>query len=133
MKKRNRVVLIGLGCATPQLMFERFADDRPTLTRLRVGALWGPLANVVPPITVPAWARMMSGQAPGDLGVYGSETEGRTIVARCNSRTRARFPVPRIWDTLSAVGRPTRCPRRARHLPAVTYQWLHGRLLPNTA
>jgi predicted AlkP superfamily phosphohydrolase/phosphomutase len=107
MKKRSQVVLIGLDCATPQLMFERFADDMPTLTRLRADALWGPLTSVVPPITVPAWACMMSGQTPGDLGVYGFRDRGAYDYSPLQFANSRKIAVPRIWDTLSAAGRPS--------------------------
>lgn len=107
MKKQHRVVLIGLDCATPQLMFDRFADDMPTLTRLRADALWGPMESVVPPITVPAWACMMSGQTPGDLGVYGFRDRGAYDYSPLEFANSGKILQPRIWDTLSAAGRPS--------------------------
>jgi predicted AlkP superfamily phosphohydrolase/phosphomutase len=104
--RSQRVVLIGLDCATPQLMFDRYAEDMPTLRKLRADAVWGPLRSVVPPITMPAWSCMMSGQTPGDLGVYGFRDRRAYDygpLAFANSRS---ITVPRIWDTLSAAGRP---------------------------
>ena len=53
MTGRSRVAVIGLDCGTPGLLFDRFADDMPTLTKLRERSLWGPLRSIVPPITVP--------------------------------------------------------------------------------
>jgi predicted AlkP superfamily phosphohydrolase/phosphomutase len=107
VKQRKRVVLIGLDCATPQLIFDRFADDMPTLTRLRANALWGPMASVVPPITVPAWACMMSGQTPGELGVYGFRDRRAYDYGPLEFVTSRKISVPRIWDILSASGRPS--------------------------
>lgn len=107
MKQRKRVVVIGLDCGTPQLIFDRFAGDMPTLTRLREKSLWGPLSSVVPPITVPAWACMMSGQTPGDLGVYGFRDRRAYDYGPLEFATSRKISVPRIWDTLSAAGRPS--------------------------
>ncbi len=65
------MVVIGLDCAEPSLVFERFADRLPNLTRLRDEGVWGKLRSCDPPITVPAWMSMMSSKDPGTLGYYG--------------------------------------------------------------
>ncbi|MEO0248753.1 MAG: alkaline phosphatase family protein [candidate division WOR-3 bacterium] len=70
MNKR-RVLLIGLDCATPQLVFDRFLDDLPHLRRLMSGGIYGPLESTIPPITCPAWMSMMTSKDPGELGIYG--------------------------------------------------------------
>jgi predicted AlkP superfamily phosphohydrolase/phosphomutase len=64
-----RIAMIGLDCGTPELLFERYAGDMPTLTALRQRALWGRLESTAPPITVPAWSCMLSGRTPRELGV----------------------------------------------------------------
>jgi predicted AlkP superfamily phosphohydrolase/phosphomutase len=103
----KRLVMIGLDCATPELIFDRFAADMPTLTRLRQDAVSGPLRSVVPPITVPAWACMMSGQTPGDLGVYGFRDRTGYGYGSLGFATSRDITVPRLWDVLSASGRPS--------------------------
>ena len=67
----TKVVVIGLDCAEPSLVFDRFADRLPNLTRLRGSGAWGKLRSCDPPITVPAWMSMMSSKDPGTLGYYG--------------------------------------------------------------
>jgi len=69
--KDMKVAIIGLDCATPQLVFDRFRDSLPNLARLMAEGAWGPLESSHPPITVPAWACMMSGWDTGQLGIYG--------------------------------------------------------------
>jgi predicted AlkP superfamily phosphohydrolase/phosphomutase len=98
--------MIGLDCATPQLVFDRYADEMPTLTKLRASAVWGPMRSVVPPITMPAWACMMSGQTPGDLGVYGFRDRKAYDYGGLTFANSRSVTVPRIWDTLSEAGRP---------------------------
>ena len=66
-----KVAVIGLDCAAPDLVFGRFKDDLPNLRRLMEGGCWGRLLSSNPPITVPAWACMMTSQDPGQLGIYG--------------------------------------------------------------
>jgi len=101
----RRVAVIGLDCGTPALAFDRFAADMPTLTALRAGAAWGPMKSVVPPITVPAWACMMSGRSPGELGVYGFRDRSSYDYGALAFATAEKIRLPRLWDTLSAAGR----------------------------
>jgi predicted AlkP superfamily phosphohydrolase/phosphomutase len=68
---RKRVVIIGLDCAAPELVVDRFVDVMPNITRLRAEGAWGPLTSVIPAITVPAWACAMTSRDPGQLGIYG--------------------------------------------------------------
>src|SRR6516164_9203359 len=69
--KHPKVVVIGLDCAEPRLVFERFKGRLPNLERLIARGVSGPLRSCDPPITVPAWSVMMSGKDPGTLGIYG--------------------------------------------------------------
>ena len=70
-RKSDRLVVIGLDCAEPSLVFDAWRGDLPNLNRLMEGGLWGRLESCHPPITVPAWACMMTGRDPGELGIYG--------------------------------------------------------------
>jgi predicted AlkP superfamily phosphohydrolase/phosphomutase len=103
--RQPKLLIIGLDCAAPQLAFDRFADSMPYLTGLRRQGAFGLLESVIPPITVPAWACMMTGVNPGTLGIYGFRNrtdysyEGLSIVS---SRDLVQ---PTIWDYLSAAGK----------------------------
>src|SRR5437867_13344726 len=70
-KARPRVMLVGLDCAAPELVFDRWLDDLPNLKSLYRNGVHGLLRSCDPPITVPAWSVMMSSKSPGRLGVYG--------------------------------------------------------------
>ena len=70
-RRKPRVAIIGLDCAEPFLVFDRFANHLPNITALRQRGLYGKLESVIPAITVPAWSCMTSGKDPGTLGIYG--------------------------------------------------------------
>ncbi|MFN8205152.1 MAG: alkaline phosphatase family protein [Solirubrobacteraceae bacterium] len=103
----RRVLVIGLDCAAPQLVFERWLDELPALRALTRRGSYGLLRSCDPPITVPAWACMTSSRDPGALGVYGfrnrpaHDSYGLVLA---DSRAIAQ---PRLWDILSGRGRPT--------------------------
>ena len=67
----GRILVIGLDCAPPELMFDKFTDDMPNFKKLMSEGVYGELESVIPPITVPAWMCMMTSKTPGQLGYYG--------------------------------------------------------------
>ncbi|HVM96495.1 MAG TPA: alkaline phosphatase family protein, partial [Candidatus Acidoferrales bacterium] len=74
--RKEKVAVIGLDCVPPQLVFERWVELLPNLRRLMGEGAWGSLRSCDPPITVPAWASMVTGKDPGQLGVYGFRNRG---------------------------------------------------------
>src|SRR5512139_3035796 len=101
----KRVMVIGLDCLSPQLVFERWLDHLPTIKRLVQSSIYGPLQSCIPPITVPAWACMTTGKDPGTLGIYGFRNrqdhsyDGLTMVTSLSVKEE------RLWDILSRTGR----------------------------
>ncbi len=101
----GRVAIIGLDCADPRLVFERWPEDLPNLRGLMSAGTWGPLRSVDPPITVPAWSCMMSGRDPGELGIYGFRNRadrGYDALTVADSRS---VRVDRLWDHLGRAGK----------------------------
>ncbi len=66
-----KVIVMGLDCATPQLLFDKFKGDLPNLSKLIDQGIHGKLRSAIPPITIPAWLCMTTGKTPGKLGLYG--------------------------------------------------------------
>ena len=121
----KRVLVIGLDCAPPRLVFDHFASAMPTLRKLRATGTWGPLRSVVPPITVPAWACATTGRDAGEMGLYGFRNRASRSPALTTS-TSLDQPFPHVWDVAAAAGLraaalfvPPSYPVRATH-PNVT-------------
>jgi len=99
-----RMMVVGLDCAAPGLVFERYRDAMPNLSALMDRGTWGRLRSTEPPITVPAWTCMLSGRDAGELGLYGFRN-------RVPGETRLRLVdgndvrVKRVWDWLGEHGR----------------------------
>ena len=100
-----KVFVIGLDCAAPELVFDRWRDDLPNLTYLAENGSHGELQSCIPAITVPAWSVMMSGKDPGQLGFYGFRNRsdhsynGRFIATGNYVREK------RVWDYLTIAGK----------------------------
>ncbi|MDQ7841241.1 MAG: alkaline phosphatase family protein [bacterium] len=67
----RKLLIVGLDCAAPRLVFEEFLNDLPNLRALMGSGIHGVLRSCDPPITIPAWTVMATGKTPGELGMYG--------------------------------------------------------------
>ncbi|GAC1541680.1 MAG: alkaline phosphatase family protein [Herpetosiphon sp.] len=99
------LLVIGLDCAAPELLFERWRDELPTLDRLMRQGVYGRLESCIPAITVPAWACMMSSRDPGQLGVYGFRNRADHSYNNMTTANARSIKVPRLWDLVGSVGK----------------------------
>lgn len=99
-----RLLIIGLDCMEPSLVFEQWRSDLPHLNRLMSQGSYGRLESSIPAITVPAWSCMMTGRDPGELGIYGFRNRrDRSYHSMALSDGRA-VKFPRLWDYLGEAG-----------------------------
>lgn len=98
---RKKVLIIGLDCATPQLVFDQWQEKLPNLSRLMQKGSYGLLKSCVPPITVPAWSCMLSGKNPGKLGCYGFRNRSDYSYDGLSFATSKAITEDRLWDILS--------------------------------
>lgn len=96
----RRVLVLGLDCASPELIFDQFRADLPTLSRLMAHGTWGELESSIPCITVPAWASMLSSRDPGVLGVYGFRNRSDYSYKELGVANGDAIKVKRLWDYL---------------------------------
>jgi predicted AlkP superfamily phosphohydrolase/phosphomutase len=101
----SKVMIIGLDCAEPSLVLERWRDELPNLSGLIERGAYGPLTSVVPPITVPAWSCMMSSRTPGDLGIYGFRNRSDHSYDGLFIANGSAVKEPRLWDLASRRGK----------------------------
>ncbi len=104
-KKTPRVLVLGLDCASPDLIFNQFKSDLPTLTRLAQNGTWGELASSIPCITIPAWASMLSSRDPGVLGCYGFRNRADHSYDNMVTANSSAIKVKRVWDYVSDAGK----------------------------
>ena len=107
MAQVENVAIIGLDCADPTLVFERWLGDLPNLRRLAEAGLWGRLESCVPPVTVPAWSCMASGRDPGALGVYGFRSRRDWSYEDLGLATNLEIRQLRLWDYAARAGLPS--------------------------
>jgi predicted AlkP superfamily phosphohydrolase/phosphomutase len=67
----KKVLIIGLDCAAPELIFKKFLDELPNIKKMIRHGVYGKLKSCIPAITIPAWMVMMTSRDPGTLGLYG--------------------------------------------------------------
>jgi predicted AlkP superfamily phosphohydrolase/phosphomutase len=100
-----KLLIVGLDCAEPSLVFDRWRDRLPNLSRLMDGGSYGQLISSIPAMTVPAWACMMSGKDPGQLGFYDFRNRADYSYEYVSLATASSVKVDRVWDMASRAGR----------------------------
>ncbi|MBN1354787.1 alkaline phosphatase family protein [bacterium] len=103
----GRLMIIGLDCAEPSLVFDRFRHLLPNLEKLSGSGYCGPLRSTDPPLTIPAWTSMFSGQDPGRLGLYGIRNRTGYNYSDLMISASGTVHVPRIWDYVSRRNEPS--------------------------
>ena len=98
----RRVLVIGLDCAPPELIFNRFKNDLPTIRSLIETGLYGPLKSTIPAITVPAWMSMVTSKDPGTLGFYGLRNRANYSYDQMDIANARLVKDDTLWDILSA-------------------------------
>ncbi len=101
----KKVLLVGLDCAAPDLVFRRFKDKLPNLNKLVEKGKYGNLTSCDPPITIPAWMVMVTGRTPGELGIYGFRHRKGNSYNEQWIATSNRFKEKKIWEMLAEKNR----------------------------
>jgi len=101
----RRAFVFGLDCASPELWFARWREELPVISALCAEGTYGPLHSVHPPITIPAWAAMLTGCDPGQLGLYGFRGRRSRQARTATLHDATDLEVPTLWDLLGRDGR----------------------------
>lgn len=105
MSGKTKVLVIGLDCAGPELVFDRFKDELPNLSAMIDSGIYGELESCHPPITIPAWAVMFTGKNPGKLGLYGFRHRKGNSYTDFYIATSHFIREPTVWDLASKHGK----------------------------
>jgi len=100
---KRKVLIIGLDCATPQIVFPQ-SDKLPVLSQLMREGISGPLRSADPPITIPAWMVMSTGQDAGRLGLYGFRHRQDYSYHKIWIATSYSIKRKTIWDYVAQAG-----------------------------
>jgi predicted AlkP superfamily phosphohydrolase/phosphomutase len=103
--KKRRVLVIGLDCAAPELVFEAWRDQLPTFARLMDEGIYGRLESCIPPITVPAWMSMLTSKDPGELGLYGFRNRQEYTYKETAVANSTYIKEPVVYDVLGRYGK----------------------------
>lgn len=101
-EKYAKVVLIGIDALDPIWLLE-WIDELPTFRSMMEVGTFGPMRSTVPPLTIPAWATMLTGKSPVELGSFGLFDFQRDYsqIPINAARWRGEY----IWDLIGARGR----------------------------
>src|SRR3972149_5066455 len=100
----RKVLVIGLDAAAPDLVFNRFRDRLPNISRMMSEGVYCPLRSCDPPITVPAWLAMATSRSPGRLGLYGFRHRKGYSYTDMWVPNSGTVREPTLWDIVGSAG-----------------------------
>lgn len=68
-RKNKKVLVIGLDCAPPELVFDEFVDDMPNIRRLMENGVYGKLESTIPAIIGSGIDLTLFSAVPTDSGL----------------------------------------------------------------
>lgn len=101
----SKVLILGLDSAPPDLVFDRFKDELPHLGAMMKAGVYAEMRSCDPPITIPAWMVMATGQSPGRLGLYGFRHRKGYSYGDDWVATSHHIKEEAIWDILGRMGK----------------------------
>ena len=101
----KKVLIIGLDCVTPELLFDKWLEELPNIKKLAENGIYGQMESTIPPITVPAWMSMVTSKDPGELGFYGFRNRIDYSYSELDIATSVKVKEDTLWDILSAADR----------------------------
>lgn len=101
----KKVLIIGLDCAPPHLVFDKWKHLLPSLRGLMEDGIYGKLESTIPPITIPAWTSMVTSKNPGTLGFYGIRNRQDYSYDKMIFANSVHVKEDTLWDILSRKGK----------------------------
>lgn len=99
-----KMMIIGLDSAPPSILYENLLDELETLSSIIKESSRYILKSSHPPITIPAWAVMVTGKTPGELGLYGFRHRKPGDVSASYIASSKSIKYPTMWDELGKKG-----------------------------
>lgn len=95
-------MVIGLDGLDP-ILLSAWIDELPTFRLMINEGTFGHMRSTIPPLTIPAWATMLTGKRPAKLGNFGLVDVEKDYSLRPVDPARWRGQY--VWDLIGATGR----------------------------
>jgi len=105
MNNTQKVLIIGLDSAPPELIFNQYLSDLPHIRSLLERGIYGKLCSTIPAITCPAWMSMVTSKNPGKLGFYGFRNRVDHSYDNLTIASSRSVKEDTVWDVLSRAGK----------------------------
>lgn len=94
-----KVLVFGIDGASPDLVFNRWINELPTIKYLKEKGCYAKLNSTIPPSTILSWSSIFSGKDPSEFDVFSYTIKDKNNESRLvNSQD---LKTERIWDILT--------------------------------
>lgn len=101
----KKVFLFGIDGAPPELIFDKWKNELPNISKLMDQGSHARMESTIPPSTIVAWNSMISGKDTSELGIFSytyKDEKGKSQLV--NSK---RLKSERMWDILDRNNKKT--------------------------
>lgn len=95
----KKVFMFGIDGASPELIFDKWLEELPTIKYLMERGCYARLNSSIPPSTILSWTSMLSGKDPSEFDVFSYtylDEKGNKQLTSSNN-----LKVERIWEIIS--------------------------------
>lgn len=96
--EKKKVLVFGIDGAPPELVFDKWRNDLPTINNLMQQGCYAKLNSTIPPSTIIAWTSMFSGKNPAEFDIYSYTIEDNEKNRLVNSQD---VKTDLLWHLLS--------------------------------
>src|SRR3990167_1646818 len=94
----TRVFVFGIDGAPPELVFDKWLDELPTIKKLMHKGVYAKLNSAIPPSTIVAWNSMISGKDTSEIGVFSYTCKDEKGASRLVNSKDIKCKL--MWDIL---------------------------------
>ena len=106
MSSIHKVLVIGLDCASPELIFQRFRDDMPTISNLIQTGVYGNLKSTIPAHHHSRMDEHGNGQRPRHAGILRTfRNRADYAYNRLSIANSTLVNDDTVWDIISAANK----------------------------
>ena len=94
----TRVLLFGIDGAPPELVFDKWKNILPNISKLMSKGAYAKMNSTIPPSTIVAWNAMLSGKDSSEIGVFSYTYKDADGTTKLVNSTHIKCKL--LWDML---------------------------------
>ncbi len=101
----KKVFVLGIDCAPPELIFDRWIDELPNLKKLKKNGSYGVLKSSIPPLTCLAWTSFVSSKTASNVDIFDYTYRNNHSYDDLRLISSRDIKADTLWDMFTKIGK----------------------------